>query len=82
MFPLTVNAYAFAHNLIGFASTTLRVKVTRVDEGQGLVWVRTADLQDAGTPLVLNIRQVESEEEADWAADAAWQHQSGLVFLG
>ena len=81
MFPLTVDTYALAHNLIGFLSTTLRVKVTRIDEASGNVWVRTADLLDAGTPLVLDIKQVESEEEASWAAemDAHWRHTEGLV---
>ena len=78
MFTLTPNTHAFAHNLIGFPCTTLRVMVTRVDEVNGFVWVRTADLLDAGTPLVLNIRQVESEEEAAWAAETT-RHCNGLV---
>jgi hypothetical protein len=82
MFPLTVNTHALAHGLRGFASTTLRVMVTRIDEASGNVWVRTADLLDAGTPLVLDIKQVESEEEAAWAADEALRHADGLVVFG
>ena len=80
---LTVNTHAFAHRLIGFPSTTLRVFVTRIDEASGNVWVRTADLLDAGTPLTLDISQVESEEEAAWAAEveAGWRHRDGLVSL-
>lgn len=82
MFPLTVNTHALAHNLIGFPCSTLRVMITRIDEASGNVWVRTADLLDAGTPLVLDIKQVESEEEAAWAADEALRHVDGLVWLG
>jgi|GEM_PF-3994485 len=48
--------YALASNLIGFSSSTLRVKVTRTD--RHYAWVMTADLQDAGTWLVLDISQV------------------------
>ena len=62
MTAITVNTHALAHNLRGFGpSSTLRVFVTRIDEASGNVWVRTADLCDAGTPLVLDINQVEPE---------------------
>ena len=62
MTALTLNTHAVAHNLRGFGlSTTLRVFVTRIDVASGNVWVRTADLCDAGTPLVLDISQVEPE---------------------
>ena len=55
--------YALASDLKGFADTTLRVRVIR-REGD-LVWVRTADLRDAGTPLVLNASQIEAEPEPE-----------------
>jgi hypothetical protein len=53
--------YGLAHGLIGFRSSTLRVRIERRESGY--VWVRTADLLDAGTPLVLNSSQVEDLEE-------------------
>lgn len=46
----------FAKDLVGFPSTTLRVRVT--ERRDGYVWCRTADLQSAGVPLVLNAAQV------------------------
>jgi hypothetical protein len=55
-------SYYFATDLVGFRSaagvpaTTLRVRVT--ERRDGYVWCRTADLLDAGTPLVLADRQV------------------------
>ena len=55
-----MNTYAIASNLIGFASSALRVIVTRT-EGT-YVWVTTADLADAGTKLVLDASQVEAEQ--------------------
>lgn len=48
--------YFFATNLVGFRSTTLRVRVT--ERRAGYVWVVTADLLDAGTKLVLADAQV------------------------
>lgn len=54
-------AYALATGLRGFRSDTLRVRVTEARDG--LVWVVTADLLDAGTFLVLNASQVEALEE-------------------
>ena len=62
---LSVGCYAMAYGLVGFgrkgARTHLRVKVERLDSQH--VWVRTADLRDAGTPLVLRPDQVEVEWE-------------------
>jgi len=49
--------YFFATDLVGFRSTTLRVRVT--ERRDGYVWVRTADLLDAGTALVLRDDQVQ-----------------------
>jgi hypothetical protein len=49
--------YFFATDLIGFRSSTLRVRVTERRDGH--VWCRTADLLDAGTPLVLRDKQVQ-----------------------
>ena len=68
--------YALAHDLKGFADTTLRVSVTR-REGD-MVWVRTADLRDAGTPLVLKASQIEAIPDAD----SQFRHASGLVWIG
>lgn len=57
--------YALAHGLRGFGSnnTTLRVRVERAEGNY--VWVRTADLRDAGTPLTLDASQVEYLDELD-----------------
>lgn len=49
--------YALAHNLKGFASSTLRVIVN--EQRDGLAWIRTADLLDAGTPLTIDEAQIE-----------------------
>ena len=53
--------YAIAHKLIGFSvdgPISLRVRIVREDAHY--VWCRTADLLDAGTPLVLDRAQVEA----------------------
>lgn len=56
---LPIGSLALASGLRGFPSSILRVRVERI-EGSN-VWVRTADLLDAGTPLVLDASQVEPE---------------------
>lgn len=50
--------YALASALVGFTSTALRVRVTRLDAHYA--WVVTADLADAGTALTLNRSQLSS----------------------
>jgi hypothetical protein len=70
----TPTTYAVASGLIGFRSSTLRVIVTR-REGS-YVWVRTADLLDAGTALVLDASQVKNEEP-----ETVLYHREGLVAL-
>lgn len=70
--------YAIATGLRGFASDSLRVLVVRA-EGPN-VWVRTADLRDAGTPLVLDASQVTLEEDLPSEGDAV--HAAGLVVFG
>jgi len=71
--------YAVASGLVGFRSTSLRVIVTR--RSGAYVWVVTADLLDAGTPLVLSPNQVVME--ADQAGySAPWRHRDGLVTFG
>lgn len=76
--------YALASGLRGFGSvergpvTELRVLVTRV-EGE-YVWVRTADLFDAGTPLVLSPSQI--TPFSDYEAVEMVRHQDGLVYFG
>ena len=78
MSSLTVGSYALAHNLIGFYGfdrqpvRTLRVKVTEVRGPY--VWIVTADLVDAGTPLTLDASQVQPFE-----AETATYHREGLV---
>jgi hypothetical protein len=67
--------YATAHNLVGFASTTLRVKITRTSGDY--VWVTTADLLDTGTALVLDTAQIEGEQP-----EAVIIHKNGLVAFG
>lgn len=70
-----MTGYALASDLKGFASSTLRVRVTR-REGD-YVWIITADLRDAGTRLVLRASQVVGEEPEQ----GLLRHQTGLVFL-
>lgn len=66
--------YAIASGLVGFRSSSLRVRVERT---QGdYAWVRTADLLDAGTPLVLNASQLEPQSSGEVV-----RHKSGLVAL-
>ena len=68
--------YGIASNLKGFGDRTwLRVRIER--EEYGLVWVRTADLADAGTPLVLKAEQVEVETEYE----TVLRHKDGLIAL-
>lgn len=68
--------YAIATRLVGFRSDTLRVNVTR-REGR-YVWCTTADIQDAGTPLILDVSQVRDMPEA---GGMVW-HRDGLVVFG
>jgi len=50
-------SYFFATGLVGFRSSTLRVRVT--ERRDGYVWCVTADLLDAGCRLVLRDEQVQ-----------------------
>lgn len=54
---MTSFTHALAHDLIGFPTSTLRVRV--LDSNELYVWVITADLLDAGTRLVLDQAQIE-----------------------
>ncbi len=67
--------YGIARNLIGFRSSSLRVRIER--EEMGYVWVRTADLLDAGTCLVLDAAQVEVETEYE----TVLRHKDALISL-
>lgn len=71
--PMT--EYGIANNLRGFRASTLRVRIERRE--RNYVWVRTADLLDAGTPLVLDASQVEPEA----ASTATVPHPAALVVL-
>lgn len=64
--------YAVASGLKGFMVSDLRVRITR-QEGP-YTWVVTADLLDAGTPLVLDTAQVTPEQP-----ETVLVHKSGLV---
>ena len=59
---MTSFTHAFAHNLIGFKASTLRVRV--LGSNDRYVWVITADLLDAGTRIVLDQTQIEPIIEA------------------
>ncbi len=72
--------YAIASGLRGFRSTSLRVRITRRDSG--MVWVRTADLLDAGTALVLNASQVSEKATSYDQQTTLVRHARGLVALG
>ena len=69
----TLNQYAVASNLKGFKSETLRVKIVRIASASQIV-VRTADLLDSGTALVLSPEQLKIEEP-----EMVLTHKNGLV---
>lgn len=64
--------YAIASGLVGFRSSSLRVRVTRRE--YGLVWCLTADIQDAGTQLILNEHQVVAIRDNE-----SLSHKDGFV---
>lgn len=57
----TARVYAIANSLVGFKASSLRVRV--LEQRDGLAWVITASLLDAGTKLVLNADQITVVEE-------------------
>lgn len=59
--PYAKPVYALAENLVGFPSSTLRVIVEHIEEGNA--WVRTADLLDSGTPLIIDVNQLRPDPE-------------------
>lgn len=65
--------YAIATGLIGFRSSTLRVRIVE-HLRYGYVNVVTADLLDAGTPLTLDAMQVAPVAESEVV-----RHRDGLV---
>ena len=68
-------SYGIARGLVGFSSSSLRVRIERTEGSYA--WVRTADIADAGTPLVLDASQIEAEGDGGAAC-----HKSGLVLIG
>ncbi len=64
--------YAVANNLKGFNSDSLRVKVWAAENDYR--WVTTADLQDAGTNLVLDASQITAE-----TTETVERHATGLA---
>ena len=64
--------YAIATGLRGFRVSTLRVRIVR--DLQGCYDVVTADLLDAGTPLILSKDKVQLETPCEVIS-----HKSGLV---
>ena len=69
---LQIGNHVFANNLRGFRSSSLRVRITRI-EGHD-VFVVTADLLDSGTALVLDDSQIGEEVEC-----VSLIHREGLV---
>jgi len=69
--------HGLASNLVGFSSPSLRVRIEREEPAAGLVFVRTADLRDVGTPLCLRAEQVQAEEPTQ-----VLRHRDGLVSFG
>ncbi len=68
MSQVASSVYAVAYGLVGFRAaisgkrvTSLRVRIERQDAFH--VWVRTADIRDSGTPLVLSPNQIELEPQ-------------------
>lgn len=73
---MKIGEYVLA-TVVGFRSSALRCKVERVDERSGNIWVRTADLLDSGTPLVLDLDKVQPEPQAS----TGLRHRDGLVVI-
>jgi hypothetical protein len=67
---------ALASGLLGFRSSTLRVRVLELRNG--CAWIVTADLLDVGTRLVIDERQLSALEEV---GGAGLVHRSGLLEL-
>lgn len=62
---MQVGDYAVATGLKGFQSSTMTVRVTRVEQDHpDLVWCRTTGLVEYGVPLVLDRAQVTVTETA------------------
>lgn len=78
------NLYALASGLVGFSSSTLRVRVTEIRDGYA--WVVTADLLSAGVPLTLDASQIKRLDEASEIVVADWitagQTMNGLQDIG
>lgn len=68
--------YALANNLVGFASSTLRVRIEQVLSPRDIL-VRTADLLNAGTLLNLNASQLQAIDN-----EHSVRHTTGLITLG
>lgn len=64
--------------VLGFGPSPVELRCRVVERRDGMVWVRTADLRDAGTPLVLDADKVRPEP----AAAGGLIHRDGLVELG
>jgi hypothetical protein len=77
MTDLRPGTYCLAHRLVGFDSDTLRVKVERIISDHDVL-VRTASLQDAGSPLLLKPDQL--TPLADYVSIGV-QHKDGLVIF-
>lgn len=72
--------YALATGLKGFGPNTSTLRVHVLEVRDGVAFVITADLADAGTRLVLNPSQL--EPEGSELAAVGVSHASGLVVLG
>lgn len=70
---MITNTYAIASGLRGFGTSELRVRVREIRDG--VAFVVTADLRDAGTPLVLDPDQVRAEPQTTTVVS----HRDGLV---
>ena len=77
MTDLRPGTYCLAHRLVGSDSDTLRVKVERIISDHDVL-VRTASLQDAGSPLLLQPDQL--TPLADYVSLGV-QHKAGLVIF-
>lgn len=78
-----VGDHVLASGLKGFASDRLRVRIARIDERSGTIFVHTADLQDAGTYLALDALQIAPEPtpapDHDLAASPTFTYDRPLL---
>lgn len=71
------DSYALV-TLVGFGPSSVELRCRVTERRDGMVWVLTADLRDAGSPFVVPEDRVRPEP----GAPTGLRHRDGLVVLG